>query len=336
MLKNYFLGSNTYKGFSGEFSHLLDGRAVILKGGAGSGKSTLMKKVAEIATDAGFETEIYRCSSDADSLDGVYVKSKNFAVIDGTSPHTADAEYHLFRHVTLNLLDKADAGKTISFSDEIEKAIMTKKQYFSDAYAYLGCAKILKDNVFEKEKRAHDTSSLDKLALHAFDIVKNTSSLKEKRYVCAITDKGFIDYLDENSKSLKRVGIKANGDYPIIYVVNRLLKLLDAHDIGYRTYTSPIYGLPDAVETGDFIVAGFARLSDAEFIIEETSSADLSHNADVAVENAFANNFISRAMENIRLAHLTHMGIEGLYSPSIDWTDVNNKTDKVLCMLFDC
>ena len=48
MLKNYFLGSNTYKGFSGEFSHLLDGRAVILKGGAGCGKSTLMKKVAEI------------------------------------------------------------------------------------------------------------------------------------------------------------------------------------------------------------------------------------------------------------------------------------------------
>ena len=42
MLKNYFLGSNTYKGFSGEFSHLLDGRAVILKGGAGSGKSTLL------------------------------------------------------------------------------------------------------------------------------------------------------------------------------------------------------------------------------------------------------------------------------------------------------
>ena len=34
-----------------------------------------------------------------------------------------------------------------SLIKEIEKAIMTKKQYFSDAYAYLGCAKILKDNV---------------------------------------------------------------------------------------------------------------------------------------------------------------------------------------------
>lgn len=87
MNKTYFLGSNTAYGFFGDFSHLTRGKTVILKGGAGTGKSTLMKKVNEIALDAGFMTETYRCSSDVSSFDAVFVPSKNFAVIDGTSPH---------------------------------------------------------------------------------------------------------------------------------------------------------------------------------------------------------------------------------------------------------
>ena len=111
MNKTYFLGSNTAYGFFGDFSHLTRGKTVILKGGAGTGKSTLMKKVNEIALDAGFMTETYRCSSDVSSFDAVFVPSKNFAVIDGTSPHVTEAEIPLVSGFVFNLLDAADEKK---------------------------------------------------------------------------------------------------------------------------------------------------------------------------------------------------------------------------------
>ena len=134
MNKTYFLGSNTAYGFFGDFSHLTRGKTVILKGGAGTGKSTLMKKLNEIALDAGFMTETYRCSSDVSSFDAVFVPSKNFAVIDGTSPHVTEAEIPLVSGFVFNLLDAADEKKIAPYKDDIKYAVSCKKQYFNDAY----------------------------------------------------------------------------------------------------------------------------------------------------------------------------------------------------------
>lgn len=50
MIYKTFLASNTAKGFVGYFSDFMAShRTVILKGGPGTGKSTLMKKLAHTA-----------------------------------------------------------------------------------------------------------------------------------------------------------------------------------------------------------------------------------------------------------------------------------------------
>ncbi|MEG2045045.1 MAG: hypothetical protein RR088_03540 [Clostridia bacterium] len=62
----------------------------IIKGGPGTGKSSFMKTVAKSYLDKGFTVECIHCSSDTNSLDGVYIKDKKILFFDGTSPHSQE------------------------------------------------------------------------------------------------------------------------------------------------------------------------------------------------------------------------------------------------------
>lgn len=92
--EHYFLGSSTPSGFVTPIGELLrdtDNTVYILKGTAGSGKSTLMKKISEAFTHK--PQEIYHCSADPYSIDAVYLPESKALIIDGTAPHCIDPVY---------------------------------------------------------------------------------------------------------------------------------------------------------------------------------------------------------------------------------------------------
>lgn len=62
-------------------------RRVFLKGRPGTGKSTLLKRLAQAARQAGWDVELYHCSLDPGSLDLVAVRQLGFCVLDSTAPH---------------------------------------------------------------------------------------------------------------------------------------------------------------------------------------------------------------------------------------------------------
>lgn len=89
----YFLGANSPRGFYSLYDQLIPietAKAVyILKGGAGCGKSTLMRQVAQTARQAGLSVEYILCSGDPASLDAVILPTLGVALVDGTAPHAA-------------------------------------------------------------------------------------------------------------------------------------------------------------------------------------------------------------------------------------------------------
>lgn len=93
--KYVFPGSNTPSGFVSFYREGLKGteRVFILKGGPGTGKSTLMRKIGLAMLERGYDVEFWQCSSDNDSLDGVLIPAISAAVIDGTAPHVMDPAY---------------------------------------------------------------------------------------------------------------------------------------------------------------------------------------------------------------------------------------------------
>jgi len=90
-LLHFFLGANTPQGFVSRFDQLADAsdgwRAFILKGGPGTGKSTLMRRVISKVEERCSLVEMIHCSSDVDSLDGVIVPAIKTSIADGTAPH---------------------------------------------------------------------------------------------------------------------------------------------------------------------------------------------------------------------------------------------------------
>ena len=78
--RQFFLGANTGAGFVSlypAFAAPEDGAFIwYIKGGPGNGKSTLMRRTAERAEEAGFAVESILCSGDPESLDGIYIPEK--------------------------------------------------------------------------------------------------------------------------------------------------------------------------------------------------------------------------------------------------------------------
>lgn len=141
MLKHSFLGTNSPQGFVGFFGKMMvNSKAVILKGGPGTGKSTLLHKIGQYAEALDLPVEYYHCSGDPDSLDGVYIPAKNYVVLDGTSPHSLDASLPIINETLVNLTDNADAAALSKHTSEIRSLLEIKKSNFEFAYDYLNAA----------------------------------------------------------------------------------------------------------------------------------------------------------------------------------------------------
>ena len=86
MQRAYFLGGAAPAGFVTSFWQEHAGAyGFYLKGGPGTGKSTLMKKIA--AAFAGERVSVYHCASDPHSLDAVVLEERGVFIADATAPH---------------------------------------------------------------------------------------------------------------------------------------------------------------------------------------------------------------------------------------------------------
>lgn len=141
MGEKYFAASNTKDGFVSYFDDVFSekycDRIYILKGGPGVGKSTFMKKLAKLSEEKGFGTEYFLCSSDPYSLDGIIIKEKRVAVIDGTNPHSVEPAMAGVREIIVDLGRAWDTDLLLEKKDEITALSHQKKKYYNECYSFL-------------------------------------------------------------------------------------------------------------------------------------------------------------------------------------------------------
>ncbi len=142
--RHYFPGGNTSQGFYSRFAHILPPntvrRKIILKGGPGVGKSTLMRRVAEHLATLNQPVEMFHCSSDPDSLDGIAAPGLGFAMIDGTAPHVMDPVLPGAEDGILNLGECLDEELLAKSRRPIRDATEEISRCFLRVYDYLGAA----------------------------------------------------------------------------------------------------------------------------------------------------------------------------------------------------
>ena len=157
----YFAGGNTAHGFYSLFdSNIADlERIFILKGGPGTGKSTLMKEIGTLYSEKGYNIEYLHCSSDPDSIDGVILPTLKVGIVDGTAPHVIEPKAPGAVEEYVNL------GEAWNSQDLMEQknAIKELSNLISDSYqmAY---------NTFAEALKVHD--DWEKIYIKSMDFEK--------------------------------------------------------------------------------------------------------------------------------------------------------------------
>ncbi len=143
----YFASANSARGFVSYFercfAHERISRLYMIKGGPGTGKSRFIGDVATEAIKQGWHAELYACSSDSGSLDGVILthpRAGCIALADATPPHVMEPMLPGVRDVIVNLGDFWDRERLAKHAARIRTLMGYKQACFDRSYAYLGAA----------------------------------------------------------------------------------------------------------------------------------------------------------------------------------------------------
>lgn len=209
MKESYFLGSSGKNGFFSCFGQLtpkIEGQyTYIIKGGPGTGKSSLMKKLADEIESNDIDCERILCSSDPDSLDGVIFPSLRVSICDGTSPHTLDPDYPGATGEIINLGECWNKNilfqnkeKIIELTDKNKACHKRSRKFIESAFSIFDDGrKICLDCLNEEQLLRY----AGRISARFLKKPSGRVGLEKTRLLEAVTPKGYI-FLDETVNAL--------------------------------------------------------------------------------------------------------------------------------------
>ena len=202
MHENYFMGAKVKGGFYNAFYEEIKAKGYygyILKGGAGTGKSSLMKRVCS-AFENDQPVTCYHCSSDPDSLDAVVLHGSKVYICDGTAPHVMECTYPGVSEEIINLGQFWDREVLKTNEEQIICSTNENKLLLSRAS---DCQSALADVCGSVSKTASVLIDDEKLAAFSKRLFKKLiqKPLDKKgsytvRQLTALTEYGCMTYLD--------------------------------------------------------------------------------------------------------------------------------------------
>lgn len=337
--RHFFPGGNTSQGFYSRFAHIMPRdqvrRKIILKGGPGVGKSTLMRRVAEYLQGFGQEVEIFHCSSDPDSLDGIAAPGLGFALIDGTAPHVMDPVLPGAEDGILNLGECLREDQLAKSRRLIRDAMEEIARCFLRVYDYLGAAAPLLLGSTREWREHTPLGAMESLAQEtAGKWLPEGAGLAREReqFAEAYTPRGYMTFLPTVLEErvvcisapwglsphplLSKVrDIAISRGIPVLGLYNPLLPLELSHlnlpSLSLSIVTGPVENPSDTV-----------NLQEA-----------LSLSQGLSREQAFNRNahelLLQRAVESLKEAKARHDELEKYYIAAMDYARWENALERV-------
>lgn len=336
--RRMFLGSNSSIGFYSLFDQIFSedlNRYFIIKGGPGTGKSMFMKRIGESVESLGLDIEYYHCSSDSDSLDGLFIPKLKIALVDGTTPHVIEPKYPVLIDEILDFAQFLDRQQLLRHKKDIITLSKEASFYFRKTYMQLKQAAI----VYEEIKLMYNKPINLKLARQLlYDIFKDapvsTNALpkSKKFFASAITPQGVCNYyntlIDSDMKIYSLKGAMGLVSKDILTKI-----AINAHELGLDT---EIFCCPFKPNTIDMIIIPILNTA----VIDNSSPYQATNilkdrpkniieipvytdEVDTRLIESF-NHLIDNSITNLVKAKSSRDVLEKIYSEAMDFSGVDN------------
>lgn len=335
---HYFAGGNTACGFYSCFEDILPApkrkRMFYLKGGPGVGKSTLMKRAAAYAKGRGLQTELFHCSSDPDSLDGLCLPQRGLALMDGTAPHVYDPAVPAARDTLLSLGDFLDEDALRPHARDIAALQAEISARFHRCYRYLSAAR---ECYQAPEAGRMEESRADALARAIADTfpLRGGRGAVRRLFAAAYTPKGRVEALHlgdaaQVTKVELPFGLYATGLMQRLsaMAVSRGLDVVELLDPLSPGEIAHLY-LPGH----DIAVMSGPRPKDEEGWVEADRLFALADDREQGFDRNAFELLIQRATEQLSAAKALHDQLEGYYSGHMDFLKWQKTLDRVLAAI---
>ncbi|MGN1227372.1 MAG: hypothetical protein ACI4TX_01885 [Christensenellales bacterium] len=320
---HYLASANTGNGFVDNFDYILNKNlnhfCFILKGGSGTGKSTLLKKVGKNFENANYDVEYFHCSSDFNSLDGVRIIDLNVSIIDGTAPHTKDSILPSVYDKIVNLGDYIDF-KVSAHKKKILNLVELKKQQYDTIYNYLNICNKLEEITFNeniKDFNIDNYNQIYKQILIKLNLKQQkTNANIRKLFIHYIGDNGIENAINLNN--YKQVITINEDNYTNYKILNQLQN--EINNFGYST-----------IQFYDIISNKITAIYVEKLRILILSNNTNKHNKNIINFNEkIKNNVLHKVSNALNKAKKHHKEIEKIYIENVDFEGINELTSKLI------
>ena len=344
--RHFFAGVNSPSGFYSHFDMIAGDseckRKIYIKGGPGTGKSSMMKKIAAFAAEEGYDTDVFHCSSDSASLDGVYIPKLKTAAVDATAPHGDDPDFPGANGELFNAAAFLRKDELKEHLSDIIYFASYKKNAFSRAYAYLAAAEPLLRNIektYREKMYMHgvDIEAEKAIAKYMPDIIMPKTGKLRKLFLSAVCPEGYVNYLDSAFSPRTTVTVKGvgNRDFMAKVLSAALMRGFSAEAFYCPMAPSdaPEHIIIPELKTAFTSYNHFHHFEGAETIdlneymggVPETADADWRE----------AENLLLAAQTALSDARTAHKCLEDFYVPAMDFEALSKEADKLINSIFE-
>lgn len=329
--REYYAAANGFSGFRSYFNEVFASdtlkRLFILKGGPGTGKSSLMRKILNFFSEKGYDTDAVFCSSDTSSLDGIIIEGKA-AVIDGTAPHETDTKLPGAFDEIVNLGDNWNKETLENHLEKIKELDKNKKQNYSSAYKYLSFLGNIHDYKLEILSHYLDFAACESFILSLIKAYQK-SERKPRQTIISSFSKDGLSHRDLYGFDIKKIySVKETYGEGELFLNE--LKRLASGKFSITLFPSPF---SDAITEAVYFENEKILFSLASLDGEAINASDfLSVRFDEELEflNKTEESYIEKSKLYFKKASDCHFLLEDIYKSSMNFEN-NDKIYKILC-----